>query len=228
MKPNAGSDEILFFARAALKNDAAVDYEIDPVSSEDIDQQGWYVYTHSIPVTAVDPGSLSGSLNLEILSPAANFTATKNVSEPVEVKITDDSGNPVTDSGLIFVNASFSNGNSNLQLFDDGTHGDTSAHDGIFTNEWLPVLINGGETATPCTVRASAKHATFGSAEATVNGTTSPPANPDSDAPVSDSPESDDQAPDLIIEDISWEPADPYENENMTFEVTLLNEGSGP
>ena len=117
MKPNAGSDEILFFARAALKNDAAVDYERDPVSSEDIDQQGWDVYTHSIPVTATTPGSLL----VEILAPTANFTATKNVSVPVEVSVTDDSGNPVTDSGISFVNASFSNGDPDLQLFDDGT-----------------------------------------------------------------------------------------------------------
>ncbi len=218
MKPNAGSDEILFFARAALKNDAAIDYELDPVFAADVDQQGWYVYTHSIPVTATTPGSLL----VEILAPTANFTATKNISEPVEVRVTDDSGNPVTDSGIGFVNSSFSNGDSDLQLFDDGTHGDTSAHDGIFTNEWIPAIIASGSNATPCTIRASAGHATLGSAEANVSGTISPPANPESDVPVSDNPESDDPVPDLIIEDISWEPVEPYENENMNFEVTLL------
>lgn len=113
MKPNPGSDEIVFFARAALKNDGTGDYERDPVSSADLDQQGWDVYTHSIPV------------------------------------ISSESDNPESD-------------------------------------------------------------------------------NPDSDDPVSDSPESDDPAPDLIIGGISWEPAEPYEKDNMTFEVKLVNNGSGP
>ncbi|MCQ1537314.1 PGF-pre-PGF domain-containing protein [Methanosarcina sp. KYL-1] len=44
----------------------------------------------------------------------------------------------------------------------------------------------------------------------------------------SDSPESAAPAPYLVIENISWEPATPYEKDNMKFEVTLENKGSGP
>ncbi len=50
VKPNEGSDEIVFLVRAALKNDATGDYERDPVSSDEIDQQGWYAYRHVIDV----------------------------------------------------------------------------------------------------------------------------------------------------------------------------------
>ncbi|MDD3247774.1 MAG: PGF-pre-PGF domain-containing protein [Methanosarcina sp.] len=35
-------------------------------------------------------------------------------------------------------------------------------------------------------------------------------------------------SPDLRIEDVSWEPANPCENENVTFKVTLMNVGLAP
>ena len=73
VKPNAGSDEIVFFVRTALKNDEIEYYEWDPMFSDVIDQQGWYVYSHSIPVISESPGSLV----VELLSPNANFAATR-------------------------------------------------------------------------------------------------------------------------------------------------------
>ncbi|MCQ1536672.1 PGF-pre-PGF domain-containing protein [Methanosarcina sp. KYL-1] len=50
VKPNEGSDEIVFLVRAALKNDATGDYERAPESSDDLDQQGWYADKYSIDV----------------------------------------------------------------------------------------------------------------------------------------------------------------------------------
>ena len=50
VKPNSGSDEIVFYVRAALKNDADGDYERDPAYSGDKDQQGWYVKKYSVDV----------------------------------------------------------------------------------------------------------------------------------------------------------------------------------
>jgi hypothetical protein len=48
VKPNSGSDEIVFYVRAALKNDADGSYERDPTYSGDSDQQGWHVERHVI------------------------------------------------------------------------------------------------------------------------------------------------------------------------------------
>jgi hypothetical protein len=48
--PNSGSDEIVFYVRAALKNDADGTYERDPTYSEYEDQQSWPVERHVIEV----------------------------------------------------------------------------------------------------------------------------------------------------------------------------------
>ncbi|KAF5437480.1 hypothetical protein C5S35_03830, partial [Candidatus Methanophagaceae archaeon] len=50
VKPNSGSDEIVFYVRAALKNDADGDYERDPTYSAYEDQQGWYAEKYSVDV----------------------------------------------------------------------------------------------------------------------------------------------------------------------------------
>jgi hypothetical protein len=49
-KPNSGSDEIVFYVRAALKNDADGSYERDPTYSSHTDQQGWYAAKYSVDV----------------------------------------------------------------------------------------------------------------------------------------------------------------------------------
>jgi parallel beta-helix repeat protein len=49
VKPNSGSDEIVFYVRAALKNDADESYERYPNSGYK-DQQGWYVKKYSVDV----------------------------------------------------------------------------------------------------------------------------------------------------------------------------------
>nr|QNO50753.1 hypothetical protein HAICDJOK_00013 [Methanosarcinales archaeon ANME-1 ERB6] len=50
VKPNSGSDEIVFYVRAALKNDADGSYERDLTYSSYKDQQGWYVKKYSVDV----------------------------------------------------------------------------------------------------------------------------------------------------------------------------------
>ena len=49
VKPNSGSNEIVFYVRAALKNDADGSYERDPTFGE-TDQQGWYAKKYSVDV----------------------------------------------------------------------------------------------------------------------------------------------------------------------------------
>jgi hypothetical protein len=55
VKPNSGSDKIVFYVRAALKNDADGSYERDPTSSDYSDQQEWYVYRYSMDTCNVYP-----------------------------------------------------------------------------------------------------------------------------------------------------------------------------
>jgi hypothetical protein len=49
VKPDSGSNEIVFYVRAALKNDADGSYERDPTFGE-TDQQGWYAKKYSVDV----------------------------------------------------------------------------------------------------------------------------------------------------------------------------------
>lgn len=49
--PNNGTEEIVFFVRAGLKDDRTGTYRRDPLSSIDKDQQGFDVYRHSLNMT---------------------------------------------------------------------------------------------------------------------------------------------------------------------------------
>ncbi|MDQ1276526.1 MAG: TolB protein, partial [Euryarchaeota archaeon] len=86
------------------------------------------------------------------------------------------------------------------------------AGDGVFSNQWTPVNSSTGEFPAFCILRVSADHETLGFAEQSISGT------------ISRKP----AYPDLMIEDISWDPASPYENNNITFRITSTNNGSGP
>jgi len=48
--PHNGTEEILFFVRAGLKNDLTGNYSREPSISENIDQQGLEVYRYLIQV----------------------------------------------------------------------------------------------------------------------------------------------------------------------------------
>lgn len=151
-------------------------------------------------------------LHLEILSPELNFTVIQGTPELISVNITNSSGIPVRSSGLKYIKTNFSNGDPELQLFDDGTHGDTVAGDGIFSNQWIPANASTGKSPASCILRISADHESLGFAEQIVSGTISRKS----------------AIPDLVIEGISWGPANPYENENIIFRITSANMGSGP
>ena len=62
VKPNSGSDEIVFYVRAALKNDADGTYVRDPTYSGYKDQQGWYVEKHSVDVYEVEEVKFRGEI----------------------------------------------------------------------------------------------------------------------------------------------------------------------
>ncbi len=152
------------------------------------------------------------SLKLEILSPELNFNVIQGIPELISVNITNSSRRPVQSSGFKFVRVNFSNGDPELQLFDDGDHWDAAAGDGIFSNQWTPINAGTGESPAFCILRIYADHESLGFAEQIVSGTISrqPP------------------IPDLVIESISWNPVNPYENDNITFRITSANMGSGP
>lgn len=151
-------------------------------------------------------------LHLEIISPKMNFAATQGTPELISILIKNNSGNPVQSSGFKYIRANFSNGDPEIQLFDDGVHRDTAAGDGIFSNQWSPVNTSKGEQLTFCTLGVSADHENLGFAEQIISGT------------ISRKP----ALPDLIIEDISWDPANPSESDNITFRITAANKGPGP
>lgn len=64
VKPNSGSDEIVFYVRAALKNDADESYERDPNSGY-TDQQGWYVKKYSVDVCGAEEVKFIGKIVVE-------------------------------------------------------------------------------------------------------------------------------------------------------------------
>jgi PGF-pre-PGF domain-containing protein len=181
--------------------------EIDYSESGDEDSQDDSSSDDSDNDTEVNPEYL----HMEILSPDLNFAASQGTPELITVRITNNSGSPVQSSGFKFIKANFSNGDPELQLFDDGTHEDITASDGIFSNQWIPVNTT-GLPLTLCILWASADHESLGDAEQIISGTISRKPIPS----------------DLVIENISWSPADPYVNDNITFSITSANRGSGP
>ena len=107
------------------------------------------------------------SLIVDILNPKDDFSIVQSVSEIVKAKVTDNFGNPV--SGLT-VKATFTNGDVEHTLYDDGAHSDGVANDGIYANEWVPTTVATGYTETACTIRVTATHSSLGSAYGDVNG----------------------------------------------------------
>jgi PGF-pre-PGF domain-containing protein len=151
-------------------------------------------------------------LHLDILSPRLNFAAIQGTTEMLTARITNSSGSPVQSSGFKYIIVNFSNGDPEIQLFDDGTHRDATADDGVFSNQWTPINTSTGKSPTFCILRVSADHESLGFAEKIITGTISRKPTPS----------------DLVIENISWDPSDLYVNDNITFSITSANRGSGP
>ncbi|AKB17929.1 hypothetical protein MSWHS_1066 [Methanosarcina sp. WWM596] len=79
IKPNKGSDEVVFLVRAALKNDATGNYERYPSISDDVDQQGWYVYKKSIGISGY-PDLIIEDISWEPENPHENENVTFKVT----------------------------------------------------------------------------------------------------------------------------------------------------
>ncbi|KKG15047.1 hypothetical protein EO98_16945 [Methanosarcina sp. 2.H.T.1A.6] len=79
VKPNKGSDEVVFLVRVALKNDATGNYERYPETSSDVDQQGWYVYKNLIGVSGY-PDLIIEDISWEPANPCENENVTFKVT----------------------------------------------------------------------------------------------------------------------------------------------------
>ena len=91
VKPNSGSDEIVFYVRAALKNDADESYERDPNSGYK-DQQGWYAERHVIDVCQEH--------SFELISPdiTSKLELYKTHNVPIKVKSATTKGGTIVAS----------------------------------------------------------------------------------------------------------------------------------
>lgn len=124
VKPNKGSEEVVFLVRVALKNDATGDYERYPGISSDVDQQGWYVYKNSIGVSGY-PDMIIEDISWEPANPREN----ENVTFKVMLK----------NVGLA------SSGNCNVKCYLNGNEISFSPVSGLeagsktsFTFNWVP------------------------------------------------------------------------------------------
>jgi 3',5'-cyclic AMP phosphodiesterase CpdA len=88
VKPNSGFDEIVFYVRAALKNDADDDYERDPTYSGDRDQQGWYVKKYSVDVCVYEVVKIRGKIIAD--HPVISFY---NFNVKIDKVLEDPTGN---------------------------------------------------------------------------------------------------------------------------------------
>ncbi|WP_440945191.1 PGF-pre-PGF domain-containing protein [Methanosarcina sp. T3] len=82
VKPNEGSEEVVYLVRAALKNDATGDYVWYPgilSDSSDVDQQGWYVYKNSLVVSG-PPDLIIEDISWEPENPYENENVTFKVT----------------------------------------------------------------------------------------------------------------------------------------------------
>ncbi|WP_083755889.1 PGF-pre-PGF domain-containing protein [Methanosarcina acetivorans] len=127
VKPNKGSEEIVYLVRAELMNDATGDYERYPgilSESSDVDQQGWYVYNNSFGVSG-DPDLMIEDISWEPENPHEN----ENVTFKVTLK----------NVGLA------SSGNCSVKCYLDGNEISFSTVSGLeadsttsFTFNWVP------------------------------------------------------------------------------------------
>ena len=117
-------------------------------------------------------GSNPSSLMVDILNPEDDFSVVQGVSEIVKAKVTDNFGNIMP--GLK-VEATFTNGDAKLTLYDDGAHDDGAANDGIYANGWVPTTVATGYTETACTIRVTAQHSSLGTAYDEVSGVINSP-----------------------------------------------------
>lgn len=107
---------------------------------------------------------------IDMLNPSDNFSVVQGVSVAVKAKVTDNFGNIMPGSSISPIKANFSNGDNDLQLFDDGAHGDEIANDGIYAGTWIPTNIIDGQFKSPVEISIEAVNSTLGKGYKKVNG----------------------------------------------------------
>ncbi|MEA3357196.1 MAG: DUF5711 family protein [Patescibacteria group bacterium] len=155
-------------------------------------------------------GSDPESLIVDIVNPEDDFSVVQSVSEIVKVKVTDNFGNTMPGSSISLVRATFTNGDNDLQLFDDGAHSDGAANDGIYANAWVPTTVATGYTETACTIKVTAHHATLSSGYGEVSGAINSPEGEKADIQVAE----------LIIQ-----PDPPLLGKEVTITTVVSNNG---
>ena len=136
------------------------DYQGIDANSDGIGDTPYYIQGGSAidhyPLMKTTPTNLV----VEVLSPSDSFVVTQYAKTLVKAKVTDNLGNSMPGSRTSLVQATFTNGDSLIQLFDDGAHNDENANDGIYANEWTPTTVS-TSSETACTITVSARHSTL-------------------------------------------------------------------
>jgi len=99
-------------------------------------------------------------LNLRVKSPVDKFFVQQGTKIPVQSSVTS-CGAAVSDASM---RASFSNGQPDLELLDDGLHDDGQANDGTFGGTWI------ADVSGDATVTITAKSPSLGTSSKSVSG----------------------------------------------------------
>lgn len=153
-------------------------------------------------------GQSQQSMNVAILSPWDAFVVNLGDTQTIKAKITDKSGNSIPGSSISRVQATFSNDDETILLFDDGNHNDDLAEDGIYAGEWKINTVDALLSETPIIVTVEASHSSLTASQNSVTGTI--------------------KYPDLAINIVSWTPNDyhPKNGETIEFTAEVENKGS--
>ena len=101
------------------------------------------------PATKLNVSCDDSVLQILSVTPSNQFVAGVGNELTIEAKLVTGCGDLVTGAN---VTAAFSNGDQGFLLYDDGTHSDSTASDGVYSNSWTPVH---GQDPTSITLNAS-------------------------------------------------------------------------
>lgn len=106
-------------------------------------------------------GCVDTDYSLSVLEPVTDFSA--EAGELTKIRtILSSCGSPVIGAT---VTASFDNNDTAIDLYDDGTHGDGRAADGIYAGTWNPFTIG------PVNITVAASHVSLGQKSKIISGT---------------------------------------------------------